>query len=145
MAKAVSTLLLLALSCLLSASLARDVDLNTLPLELLLNGHANAKHSQNKKALRDSPPQVGKFQENIYYDQYYNQSAVFDYVSAFYTGYQMQDYAFADECLQYTTQTLDQLYEFNLNMTRRYNWNEPFFLIADTIGGPWNDAWFYCY
>ena len=30
-------------------------------------------------------------------------------------------------------------------MTRRYHWNEPFFLIADTVGGPFNDAWFYCY
>lgn len=37
------------------------------------------------------------------------------------------------------------MYEFNLNMTRRFNWNEPFFLIMDTIGGPFNDGWFYCY
>ena len=66
-------------------------------------------------------------------------------MAAFYEGYQMYDYAFAAECLQYTTATLDRLYEFNLNMTRRYNWNEPFFLITDTVGGPFNDAWFYCY
>lgn len=83
--------------------------------------------------------------QNIYYDQYYNESAVYDYVVSFYSGYQMEDYAFANECLLYTTLTLNQLYEFNLNMTRRYNWNEPFFLIMNTIGGPFNDGWFYCY
>ena len=35
--------------------------------------------------------------QNIYYDQYYNESAVYDYVVSFYTGYQMEDYAFANE------------------------------------------------
>lgn len=52
-------------------------------------------------------PRLGKFMENIYREQYYNQSALYDYVVAFYTGYQMQDYAFADECLTYSTETLD--------------------------------------
>lgn len=82
--------------------------------------------------------------QNIYYDQYYNESAFYDYIVAFYTGYEMEDYAFANECLLYTTLTTNQAYEFNLNMTRRYNWNEPFFLIMNTIGGPFNDGWFYC-
>jgi len=40
---------------------------------------------------------------NIYNDVFYNQSALNDYVVAFYGGFGMSDYAFADECLLYST------------------------------------------
>lgn len=83
--------------------------------------------------------------ENIYFDVFYNQSAVHDYVVAFYAGYAMQDYAFADECLQYSTASLSQLYAFNQNMTRRYSWADPFFTVTYALGSPINDCWFYCY
>lgn len=94
---------------------------------------------------RYSVPRVHKFQESIYYDVYYNESAVYDYVNAFYVGYQMQDYAYADECLQYTTEGLDVLHELHLNLTRRIGWSDPWFLTTNSMGNSWNDAWFYCY
>jgi hypothetical protein len=64
---------------------------------------------------------------------------------AFYAGFAMSDYAFADECLLYTTQSLSQLYAFKLNQTYKRGWNDPFFAITYTLGAPLNDMWFYCY
>ena len=43
-------------------------------------------------------PRVTLFQGNIYYDEYYSDSAGYLYAEAFYRGYNMQDYAFAEEC-----------------------------------------------
>lgn len=134
--------ILLALALCLSFANANTETLA--PLDLLLQGHSSSRTLQSRRVQQEHP-RLQKFQQNIYYDQYYNESAVYEYVVAFYTGYSMQDYAFADECLQYSTESLDRLYEFNLNMTRRFSWNEPFFLVTNSAGGPVNDGWFYCY
>lgn len=40
---------------------------------------------------------------------------------------------------------MDQLYEFNLNMTRRRSAIDPYYLVTHTIGEELNDSWFYCY
>jgi hypothetical protein len=90
-------------------------------------------------------PRVKKFAQDIYYDVYYSQSAVFDYIKAFFTGYNFQDYAFAQECLDDTTLFLDQLHAFHLNMTRRRDWSDPYFLTFQIIGNQFNDSWFFCY
>lgn len=83
--------------------------------------------------------------ENIYYDQYYNESAVYDYIQAFYEGYNLQDYEFAEECLDSTSGFVSVLHEFHLNMTRRFDWSDPYFLIFQAFGVELNDSWFYCY
>lgn len=57
----------------------------------------------------------------------------------------MQDYAFAEECQESGTDLMDQLYEFNLNMTRKKTSVDPYYLITHTIGEEANDSWFYCY
>jgi len=36
--------------------------------------------------------------QNIYNEQYWSESVMSDYFEAFYEGYNMQDYAFAEEC-----------------------------------------------
>ena len=36
--------------------------------------------------------------KNIYFEQYFSESVMSDYFEAFYEGYNMQDYAFAEEC-----------------------------------------------
>jgi hypothetical protein len=88
---------------------------------------------------------VLKFALDIYKEVFYSQSAQYDYVKAFYTGYNFQDYSFAQECLDDTTLFLDQLHTFYLNTTRMRDWSEPFFLTFQIIGNQWNDAWFMCY
>jgi hypothetical protein len=90
-------------------------------------------------------PRVNKFAQNIYYDVYYSQSAVYDYIKAFFQGYNFQDYSFAQECLDDTTLFLDQLHNFHFNMTRRRDWSEPYFLTFQIIGNQFNDSWFFCY
>lgn len=49
-------------------------------------------------------------------------------MKAFFSGYNFQDYSFAQECLDDTTLFLDQFYTFYLNTTRMRDWSEPFFL-----------------
>ena len=44
-------------------------------------------------------PKVQKFMGDIYSEMYYSDSALNDYIYSFYAGYNMQDYAFAEECL----------------------------------------------
>jgi len=75
----------------------------------------------------------------------YSQSVVADYVNAFYEGYNFADYSFAQECLDETTSFMDQLYQFHLNMTRRREWRDPYFLVFDIVGNEFNDSWFFCY
>ena len=65
-----------------------------------------------------------------------------DYFDAFYDGYSMQLYAFAEDCQEHGRDLMDQLYEFNLNMTRRRSAIDPYYLITHTIGEEMNDSWF---
>ena len=54
----------------------------------MLLGHS--PNNQFYEFLAESPydrPRVNKFAEDIYYDVYYSNSAVYDYVKAFFTGY----------------------------------------------------------
>lgn len=99
----------------------------------------------DRMKIVEKRPRVKKFAQDIYYDVYYSQSAVFDYVKAFFTGYNFQDYAFAQECLDDTTLFLDQLHTYHLNMTRRRDWSDPYFLTFQIIGNQFNDSWFFCY
>ena len=91
------------------------------------------------------PPTVGAFMQNIYTEQYFKDSVLASYFDAFYDGYNMQDYAFAEECQESGVKLMDQLYEFNLNMTRKKTNIDPYYLITHTIGSEANDSWFYCY
>lgn len=43
-------------------------------------------------------PIVKAFMQNVYTDQYFTDSVLAAYFRAFYDGYNMQDYAFAEEC-----------------------------------------------
>jgi len=43
-------------------------------------------------------PMVKAFMQNVYTDQYFTDSVLAAYFRAFYDGYNMQDYAFAEEC-----------------------------------------------
>ena len=55
-----------------------------------INSYDTLIGSSRKTFLAESPsnrPRVEKFAQDVYYDVYYSQSAVYDYVKAFFTGY----------------------------------------------------------
>lgn len=66
-------------------------------------------------------------------------------MNSFYTGFKFSDYAFAPQCWDKSGNTLDSLYDFNLAMTRRYTWADPFLQVTGTVGNEFNDAWYQCY
>lgn len=90
-------------------------------------------------------PVVKAFMQNIYYDQYFTDSVLSAYFRAFYDGYNMQDYAFAEECQDSGEKLMNQLHEFNLNMTRKKDNVDPYYLTTHIMGNEINDSWFYCY
>lgn len=90
-------------------------------------------------------PKLKKFQQNIYWDVIYKETAVFDYVEAFRTGFQFDTYSFARECFEHTSLSLDRLHEFHITMIRKKGWNGPFQKAAQSLAVNYNNAWFYCY
>ena len=52
--------------------------------------------------------------QNIYWEVLYSDSAVYDYVEAYRTGFDLKVYSFADECFEHMTYSLDRLSEFNI-------------------------------
>lgn len=86
-----------------------------------------------------------KFQKNIYWDELYQESAVYDYIEAFRTGFNLDKYSFARECFEHSTLSANRLYEFHITMIRRKEWNDPFQKAAQSLAVNFNNAWFYCY
>ena len=46
----------------------------------------------------ENRPLVRKFAGNIYEDEYWSESVYYDYLNAFWTGYNMQSYNYATTC-----------------------------------------------
>ena len=126
------------------AAKAKESAVNTPELNLAIEELMNSddKVVETKKSRS---PTVGDYMKNIYNEEYFSKTVMSDYFDAFYTGYNMQDYAFAEECQEYGTDLMDQLYEFHLNMTRRKSALDPYYLTVHIFGNEINDSWFYCY
>lgn len=86
-----------------------------------------------------------KFQQDIYWDIIYQESAVHDYIDAFGIGFDLVSYSFAPECLEHSTASLNRLNEFHIQMIERRTWNDPFQLAAQSLAVNYNNGWFYCY
>ena len=97
------------------------------------------------KPTKKVGPIVKAFMKNIYTDQYFTDSVLSTYFRAFYDGYNMQDYSFAEECQDSGEKLMNQLHEFNLNMTRKKENVDPYYLTTHIMGEEMNDSWFYCY
>jgi hypothetical protein len=85
--------------------------------------------------------------QNIYNDIYFEDSALYDYVDSFYTGYSMDSYQYASECKANTTSFLNTLHDFKINVTDTSEgkyWNQ-YLMVSSIVGNEFNDAWFYCY
>ena len=129
-ARFVTILCSLLLAQTVIAKMPRDSSLNG------LNGDMHLKSApiEVAGATVKKTPKVGAFMKNIYSEEYFSASVMSDYFEAFYEGYNMQDYAFAEECQEHGTALMDQLYEFNLNMTRRKSTLDPYYLIVYVLG-----------
>lgn len=93
-----------------------------------------------------------KFAGNIYSDEYFTESVYFDYLVAFFDGYSMLTYQYAQECQEDLGTFFDFFHELNQNMTRRKTgenvvdqWFDPYRLVADTLGNSFNKFWFNCF
>lgn len=90
-------------------------------------------------------PVVGKFAQNIYSDQYFTESVYYDYISAFWQGYNMQTYFYAQECLDYGSTFMDAFHEWYLTATYARGPAELSDLFFSIAGTSFNDGWYYCY
>ena len=90
-------------------------------------------------------PVVKKFAQNIYNEQYFSESVYYDYMSAFWTGYNMQTYTAADDCLDYFKLSMDVLHEWYIVATNRRKLTELWDLLFEAAGTDINDAWYNCY
>lgn len=89
--------------------------------------------------------------QDIYNDIYFKDSALYDYIDSFYTGYSLDSYQYASECKANMTSFLDSLHDFKINVTATANaegdttkWNQ-YLMVMGILGYEFNDAWFYCY
>ena len=88
---------------------------------------------------------MGAFAQNIYTDQYFTESVYYAYVSAFWQGYNMQTYLYAQECLDNASLALDSLHEWNLTAKYARGPSELSDLAFTIAGTSFNDGWYYCY
>lgn len=90
-------------------------------------------------------PKLKKFQRNIYQDVSYTASALHDYIQAFYVGFQFDKYNKGQQCFQEGNWALDTLYGFNIKMTQRYTWADPFLYSAQQLATHINNSWYDCW
>jgi len=90
-------------------------------------------------------PRVGKFAGNIYSGEYFSKSVYYDNINAFWTGYNMQSYLYAQDCLTQSTLFLDQFHNWQLTAVRyksMFQLSDLFFTVA---GQSANESWYNCY
>lgn len=114
-----------------------EVDLSTLPKPV----HPDIK--QFETGRRDTPV-VKKFAGNIYNEEYFQESVYYDYLNAFWTGYNMQSYNWATECVENFSLFMDSFYEWHLTSTRRKKNVELWDLFFTVAGTNANEAWYRC-
>lgn len=75
----------------------------------------------------------------------FTNSAIYDYIEAFYVGFQFDKYSYGEECFVDTSNSLDTLHNFNIEMIQRYTWADPFLYTSQQIATDINDSWFNCW
>ena len=90
-------------------------------------------------------PIVGKFRRSIYKDEYFRESVYYDNLSAFWTGYNMQSYLYAGDCLDKYTGFMDSFHTWYLTATRYKKKTELSDLAFTVAGTDANDSWYNCY
>lgn len=69
----------------------------------------------------------------------------YDYLNAFWTGYNMQNYQYATACLENYSKFMDSFHTWHLSATRYRYKTELWDLFFTVAGTDMNDAWYNCY
>ena len=83
--------------------------------------------------------------QSIYSQIYYQNSALHDYMYSFFNGYNFQDYAYSQTCIDNSTAFLNTMHQYYLNITSMKSWSDPYLLTVKVLGFQLNDFWFNCY
>lgn len=87
---------------------------------------------------------VGAFRKNIYTEQFFTDSVYYTYIAAFWTGYNMQSYQHALECLENGSLFLNFFHQWYLTTIYYRDLTELWDLFFLTAGTDANDAWYMC-
>ena len=90
-------------------------------------------------------PIVRKFAGNIYEDEYWSDSVYYDYLNAFWTGYNMQSYNYATTCKDNYNQFMNVFHEWKLTAVRQKTYTDLWDLFFNTAGTDFNETWYNCY
>ncbi len=88
---------------------------------------------------------VGKFAGNIYSGEYFTESVYYDYISAFWQGYNMQTYLYADNCLENFSLFMNSVHDWYKVSTYRRSITELWDQFFLTAGRSFNDFWYFCF
>jgi len=86
-----------------------------------------------------------KFSQSIYSEVEYSSSAVYDYIQAFYVGFQFDKYNKGQQCFEETTLGLDTAFGFNKRMIQRYTWADPMLYTSQQLATHINNSWYDCW
>ena len=90
-------------------------------------------------------PKVKKFAGNIYNEEYWTESVYADYVNAFWTGYNMQSYAYATTCVDNFNLFMDNFHRWYLTAVRQRSYTELWDLFFLAAGTDANETWYNCF
>lgn len=88
---------------------------------------------------------MGKFAQNWYSEQYFSDSVYYDNLAGFWTGYNMQSYLYAGDCLDKYSLFMNSFHNWYLVATRYRSKVELSNLFFTTAGTSANDSWYFCY
>lgn len=86
-----------------------------------------------------------KFAGNIYADQFWSDSVYYDYLNAFWTGYNMQSYNYATTCVDNFNLFMDVFHNWKLTAVRQKTVTDLWDLFFLTAGTDANETWYNCY
>lgn len=69
----------------------------------------------------------------------------YDYLNAFWTGYNMQSYNYATTCLDNFNSFMDVFHRWKLTADRQKTYTDLWNLFFNTAGNDANETWYYCY
>jgi len=88
---------------------------------------------------------VKKFGANFYSDEYWSDGVYHDYLNAFWTGYNMQSYAYATTCLDNFNLFMNFFHSWKLTVVRRKTLTEMWDLAFTVAGTDLNETWYNCF
>ena len=89
-------------------------------------------------------PRLKKFAQNIIWEVVFSESAVYDYIQAFYTGFQFDKYSNGEQCFENSVWSMDVLYNMRMEVIRRTDWGDPLTYMFLQIATVIDESWYNC-